>query len=542
MSKTILLKNNNDVIDTLIKGMVLKDIYPNYRLHNLSDDDNMSNDLYSQVFDKIDKTNSDNKYKIIDGSEMELNKLDEHYYYNKLKHKIGHNLSNSFMFLEKDLVLGNLFDDEYVPYVKKNMRTFNNKKLVNTKFEKRNISKLYKISEDKIKDYHLQYFFLERFAQFRPFNISPMFNNVIEYDYIKPLKLLFEYHSVESFYEKLYMKYKDVKFIEKRIEDINEIKKEDIDIIITEYVKCRSNTFIVTVFNDKNINDTIEKLNKNGIVYYVKNLKLTKKSLFNIMFWSLDKYNFNMRKEYIDKFNMKDNNDVSFIFFDNVTKKVSMTRILSDIDILNCTEYFYEAVELSSMILNKNSLEMLERQNIIGYIDNDFFVKSNLKLQTLRKILYSNMSLLEMDRFMSFGNISLYANCSRTLDYIESILIDIEPRETKRIDKMIENLFINNYSKIYFLNSIVRETKLFEEKYKMTNYKDFVLDPNNYCYFQGLKISTLEFEVSRKQDSVLEEDKVDLYMIGQFIDVKSKQDIKDINMDILKKKYLIKQI
>ena len=106
---------------------------------------------------------------------------------------------------------------------------------------------------------------------------------------------------------------------------------------------------------------------------------------------------------------------------------------------------------------------MLGRQNIIGYIDNDFFVMSNLKLQTLRKILYSNMSLLEMDRFMSFGNISLYANCSRTLDYIESILIDIEPRETNRIDKMIENLFINNYSKIYFLNSIVRETKLFEE-------------------------------------------------------------------------------
>ena len=61
MSKTILLKNNNNVIDTLIKGMVLKDIYPNYRLHNLSDDDNMLNDLYSQVFDKVDKTNSENK-------------------------------------------------------------------------------------------------------------------------------------------------------------------------------------------------------------------------------------------------------------------------------------------------------------------------------------------------------------------------------------------------------------------------------------------------------------------------------------------------
>ena len=549
MSKTILFKDdNNNVVDTLIKGMVIKNKYPNYRLHYLTSKDNFSTDLYSYIFDKVENNDTDFFYKKkIDGSDMKLNKLDEHYYYNQLKNKLGHNLSKSFMFLEKDVINGALFDDEYVPFVKKPIRTINSKKIVNTKFERKNISKLYKINDVKIKDFQIEYFFLDRFLQFRPYNVSSMFNNIIEYDYIKPLKLLYEYHSMDSYYEKLYTKYKDIKFIEKRIEDIDEIEKDDRDIIITQYVKCRANTSIITLFNDKNINNLIEKLNINGIVYYVKNLKLSKKSLFNILFWSLDKYNFNMRKEYIDKFDIKENNDVNFIFFDNVTKKITMNRLLSDVDVLGYTDYFYEAVELSSMILNKNSLEMLERQNIIGFVDNDFYAKSNLKLQTLRKILYSNMSLLEIDRLMLFGNITMYANCLRTLDYIESILVGIEPNVTNRIDKMIENLFINNYSKIYFLNSIVKESKLFEEKYKISNYKDFILNPKNYCYFQGLKISTLDFEISRKKESTLDEDKLDLYMINKLvkdikIDISKDISKDDINMDMLNKKYLIKQI
>ena len=101
-----------------------------------------------------------------------------------------------------------------------------------------------------------------------------------------------------------------------------------------------------------------------------------------------------------------ENNPVTFIFFDNIKKlqiagqnskdKRMLRNKLLDIlnmnndknirgnDIIHINDYFYQTIEYSQMILNKNTLQVLKDQNIEKMI-NGFFSDSNLKYQTFRK-------------------------------------------------------------------------------------------------------------------------------------------------------------
>ena len=169
------------------------------------------------------------------------------------------------------------------------------------------------------------------------------------------------------------------------------------------------------------------------------------------------------------------NNAVTFIFFDN-TKKLQIAgqnskdkRMLRDKllsilnfsndtnvrgnDVIHINDYFYQTVEYSQMILNKNTLQLLKVQSTEKMI-NGFFSDSNLKYQTFRHAIYSNLSLLEISRIIVIGGLILYAYGFRKFTDIDSIFSQIHTTESeyeKYLESIIYDNFVSKDTKIPFI-------------------------------------------------------------------------------------------
>ena len=497
--------------------------------------------LLGNVYDRVllkDNFKDINKYdyvkhiKLTDiGNTYDLN---TDYEYDQLKKLLGNNIQNNFIFKERDLQIQQRGGFNF----KKKKIIYNNDPKINI------ISKLYKIDKNIN---HIQYYHISKNIQYRPYNVKVMFENIDEFDFILPIKKLIEYHSENSYYQKLYDRNK--KYIEKK-ELMNEINEDDKDSIILQYIKCRSNTFSITLWNPalNSLNKFIDILKESGNVYYIKKISLNKNGMRNLLFWYYDDFTYNERLIFIEKkmsyINVSENNnEFYFILFDNIhNKELSgqgskfkkylreklMELIQSDKyrgnDLLHINDYFYQTVEYSELLLNKNSIEHLNLQDC-RYFNNDNFITSNLKMQTLRRILYSEMSLLEIDRFLIIGGITLYSYGIRAFNDMDGLIIDILPNTSKHLVDFINNVFSNKKTKIHFIDAFEQSSSFWNDSWnkkdydifkilKINDYKDLTLDPANFFYHQGIKIVKLDFEMFRKLIRNRTEDHTDFLMIN----------------------------
>jgi hypothetical protein len=251
-----------------------------------------------------------------------------------------------------------------------------------------------------------------------------------------------------------------------------------------------------------------------------------------------NEFNFNTRLEFIkEKLNysnvIEENNSVTFIFFDNINhmkisgqnapdKRVLRTKLLEEFkldkdpnirgnDVLHINDYFYQTIEYSQMILNKNTMDMLASQDLKRFTSS-FFSDSNLKMQTFRKFCYENFSLIEMNRIIIIGGVLLNVYGLRKFTDIDSIFVSIDKDSTeyeKYLESIIYDVGVNKDTKIRFVdlnkeNSshwreslTLKNNSIFEEN-NITSTIDLVTNPRHHLYFQGIKVYTLSSEVIRK--------------------------------------------
>ena len=109
-------------------------------------------------------------------------------------------------------------------------------------------------------------------------------------------------------------------------------------------------------------------------------------------------------------------------------------------------------LRMCDLLLNQNNLHRLKHQNIRN-LSSSFFGKSNLYINTLRNWINTNLSPLEKERLILFGDIVLTSYGIKTINKIEGIFIsigdDFSERE-KNIEEQINNVFNNIDSKFYF--------------------------------------------------------------------------------------------
>jgi glycogenin glucosyltransferase len=415
------------------------------------------------------------------------------------------------------------------------------------------ISNKYNISKGKIHMEQIKYYYLNQIIQFRPIdNIFPMFQ-VERYDYIEPIKRLGEFYhkSNSNYYTILYNKIKDIKFdtkpLNRNTNFTNKLDEVELDEIMLQYVKCNKNIFVITLWPLSNAvtESFIQVVKDYGDIYYIKKINITKKLLKNIMFMMYDDFVFSERmrfitnkSDYMDKFNIE---SMTIIIFGNINnEKISgqasefkqfLRNKLDEIlkkkndgiqkhwisDLIHVNDYFYQTIEYCQILLNKNSLEMLEYQNI------DNLIKLNqgfLKFQVLRKWAYENMSLLNLNRICLTSGALFYSLGLRNISNIDGIVASIEPiykksdnykisQEETEFQQLVNTNLQQKETKIPFFDINIEHSDHWKEaletrnidifnKFNISNFSEIAFNPKYHWYSNGFKMYLFDYDIVRK--------------------------------------------
>jgi hypothetical protein len=344
---------------------------------------------------------------------------------------------------------------------------------------------------------------------FHPYGVKTMFKHIKPYQYDLPIKKLSEYYGQNEYIDKVLnyfssfntKKNNDNKSQpEKKRLDMFGIEKDAADWIMTEYVKCREKCFVLCIWRPGlyGLEEIINVLQKNGYIYYLRKHCLTKRQLENLFFWMYDEFDYDRRNHIVDKKMdsidvIDDINDVVFIIFDNVLDKeiggikspfkCELRKIARKShpngnkydgnDFLHINDHFYQTIEYCQILLNKNSLNWLGQQNCKNLIS-PYMKESNLISQTLRKSIYTNFNLLDINGIMFIK--FYYADCRFIIEDFNAIIMKDNHKIEKKISKI--NDTIRHVSSLIKCNIIPNEN----------NPSQIFFDPSKFFYFLGFKI------------------------------------------------------
>jgi hypothetical protein len=406
-------------------------------------------------------------------------------------------------------------------------------------YSKFNLSQIYQ--NPTIHSTQQGYYYSDRFNVYSSMNPKPMFDDIKEYEYMKPIEKLTEIYGKDSYYQQILNHVQVTKQIP--LYKYNYFENDMRDEIMLQYIKSRPDMFVLTLWplacnNLEKVNNFVKYLETMGSVPYMKTMNFKKNAIKNLMFWMYNEFNFQARSEFIKeklKYSnvLEENNTVTFIFFDNI-KKIKISgqnapdkRVLRDYllkelglnnnsqirgnDILHINDYFYQTIEYSQMILNNNTLDLLTEQDS-NRLSTGFFSSSNLKMQTFRKFIYENFSLLDINRVIIIGGVLLYAYGLRQFTDIDAFYVSINKDNTeyeKYIESIIYDNFVNKETKFKFIDlnkensshwreTLTEKNNLIYEECDIKSSIDLVTNPKHHLYFQGIKIYTLNSEIIRK--------------------------------------------
>ena len=380
-----------------------------------------------------------------------------------------------------------------------------------------NIKKLYRIHDDHI--VNSEYFYTENNTEYIYHKIKPLWIDIDDYDYMEPIIRLADYYGEKSYYNKLVDLYGNEFHKKKRLDEqmlINSIDVADRDLIMTEYVKCRKNMkllFLLSPIVQRiEMDDIMELVDKHCVVYYIKTIELNKNGMTNLIFWMNNDMTFSGRHDYINhkfKNHIFDQNNTTIIFFEPADKYndnilINEIKKMSKIDddtLIYITKNFFQTIQLSQMILNDNTLKMLEYQEIDNIIS-PYTENTNLKIQTIKKFCYDNLSLLEFGRILLHGDIVLYSYGYKNFENInitfESVGND-ESQSEKELNLLMKSYFNHDKTKFKFAN--IKKNQNWEimiENSDTDGTLEIISDPSCYYYYQGFKILLMKYEIMRK--------------------------------------------
>jgi hypothetical protein len=388
------------------------------------------------------------------------------------------------------------------------------------------------------------------------FNIKNCINCALPHDNMECLN---KYYKNISFYKKNITKAKEIK-----LPYVTNKQDDDIDFILLEYIKYTKNVLPIilwptiaskTFFQDKKSKPFMDFLHKNGKILIIKLIKLTKKQAESFIFQIYSSSaHFKIYQNLLHGLKMKQfkkdtDNPLIIIFWvpklnnkiyfgDNNLQKKKLRNLLfktyekelsddySDDeykkkDLIHITNCELETIELAQLIFNRNSLEMMKYQRmdiLIGKYRK--FTKSIIILNLYKKILYLNFQLIDINRFLAFSSIVLFALGLRDINDIDAFFyhkpgfISSETDKLKYlIDEFIsENLggkkrqviefTVKGYGDWDFKNYKEYPHKWFEEKlpklYGANTYENVIFNPKFHFYFLGIKCVSYQGDFARR--------------------------------------------
>jgi len=374
-----------------------------------------------------------------------------------------------------------------------------------------------------------QYYLQTRSWYYFP-NLQPMFN-IKPYDYSSLVEKLIDISDFYKNYSKIAKKFtgKPIK-ITKSLEK----NQSDIEDMFIQFIKCRPNMKVITIWPainfDLHSKEMLKILEENGDLYYTKEIYLNYQEAMSLMFQiylttdrnkTIGHLDYNVIQKGWEK--NEDKKKVVIIFYEHKkggqisgsesefkTKLRSFwkTDEIRPYDILHINDYFQETIDYASIYLNKNSLDLLAKQDINQLIKNNSY-QQLVYINTLKKSLYENFSQSELINFIFLSSIILYVYGLRKFNDIDGFIYPFKTKN-KDFDERYNKLFdVSSNSFLPCIDISYEGSKSYGDYiikfydklgyiFDKIKYEDVVFNPKYHFYFFGLKMHLIEFEIIKR--------------------------------------------
>lgn len=353
-------------------------------------------------------------------------------------------------------------------------------------------------------------------------NEKPLFNDIKEYDFKAVAKLMKSTYKIPHF-EKINNTSINPEIIYS--DDTDKIRYYDE--LITYYLQCKPNTFLITCWDRVKSDDIpilLNFLKKNGNVYYVRKFEFTDDQLETLI---LQLY-FDARrisdiksiKEKIEYTSTsKGNKTIHVIAFDNIKNhrlsggKSEFKTQMRDIfmkkygdkfrgdDYIHINDHFCQTIEYSHIYFNKYSRNLLANFNLERFFS-EKFDDSKKKFLTYKNWLIKHTNLQQRIKFSLMSGSTFFAHGLRPIRDLDGMYIDGD----KELDFYVKKYFYDYKTKFPFgdigsenwQQSWIEGNKKWYEILEAPNLKELLYNPRYHYYFLGIKIFRLEHEVLKK--------------------------------------------
>lgn len=367
-------------------------------------------------------------------------------------------------------------------------------------------------------------------------NIENLYN-IDENDIYKPIEIFSKNHNIKFNYNK-----KD-----------KLIQNDENDNVINYFIKSSKDISLIFVYpkslnKPKSLKKMYEKLNKNGKIFYEKEIKLNMKSAYNLIFqlyfnekrmktpfniiYKIKRIGFDEESKKIKIIVYKHKNKDVPIGGNSSPFKMELRQIFYDEDKKNINEkelklYDYihvnnddnQAYVYAGILFNKNSLRFLDKQNSW-------------------KIYEMNKSIILFNKFKNFIHKYGIIAFEHTMLFSSSILFSYGVREMNDVDGY---MIKNNYIKLDDLNTFNRNDidltydgssqtnedwlKVLDDRaigYGASNFNELIINPKYHYYFMGVKFLRLKYDVITRLSRGRPAQITDLLILRQLYDLSYK--------------------
>lgn len=378
------------------------------------------------------------------------------------------------------------------------------------------ISNIFKIDEKILHNNQLNYYYTKYpnvCCNIK--NLKPYLDNIKPYQYTSLVSQISNQYNDITYNTFIKKFYEHIEKLNNTKDIINVSDNIYLNQLFIYYTQCRPNIKIVTVWN--NLSDYNKKIcnNKSVNVYCYKKFKLTLNAAKNL-FFQMNAYNLNPIFKDIKKL---DTYCKTLGWTEDKQKFVNIYLLEgSDINFkkedfynLHITSSFMEAITLSKVYFNKNSLQFLNMQKLDRVLDFKFR-KCKILINTFINYLFRNIDLFDIDKFLILSGSVLYSHGIRQCSDVD-FFINHNPKEIKTANfkKKIETFLLNEETKFFFTDGY---TKIIPELYWREFWEEWhvewgnmfgakhvleaVFNPKYHYYYLGLKMIVLDGDIVRR--------------------------------------------
>jgi endonuclease/exonuclease/phosphatase family metal-dependent hydrolase len=349
--------------------------------------------------------------------------------------------------------------------------------------------------------------------------------------------------------------------------NLSEDETVDLEEILFHYIKTRPNMKTIILWptsgwykkNDI-LRNTLQFLKSKGNIFYQKKVDFNYYQAANLIFHlymttsrnkNMNHIDFNTQMKGWKKTTSTTKYPILIIFYEYNGNQNDITgsnayfktelrsfftkatvKELRNYDILHINDFYSETLDNAGLFLNENSLEILKNANIfkLTKIINDFNVYA---INSYKKILHNNFSLLEIERFILTGCFVIFTYGTKSFGDLDgTVLYDPVPDESflKKYQTWFD-ITGNNYQP--YIDLTMQNTLRYKDfigvfKNKIAkilgarNLRELILNPKYHYYFFGLKTIILPYELIQKVFRFRPKSLVDIIKVGDIIKKKFK--------------------